>query len=275
VEILICTDGSNLSIQSADLVAMLAFPPSTRVVVLGVSESEVDVEDINHSMDLLEKKLSGKYSVIRKIRYGNPADEILSEAVETSYNLVVLGGGSRQLGILHSQLGSTTSQLSRKLHTHFLVARNIPDELRKILICVGGEAPASETMSLGGAWIANTSAQIGLLHVIPLRKTRVNVETRIGGDDKEPFVGDKRAPDSALERASQQLGEAGVKNAIVPRARQGLIVDEVLLELSEGAYDLLVVGAHYQPGQDRWTGTLFDDITDQLLNRSNCSVLII
>jgi nucleotide-binding universal stress UspA family protein len=54
-----------------------------------------------------------------------------------------------------------------------------------------------------------------------------------------------------------------------------LIVDEVINELTEGGYDILVVGSHYQPGQDRWQGTLLDDITDQLLNRAGCSMLII
>jgi nucleotide-binding universal stress UspA family protein len=78
-----------------------------------------------------------------------------------------------------------------------------------------------------------------------------------------------------IERSTQQLRDAGVKNEIIPHIRQGLVVEEVLKELSEGGYELLVVGSHYQPGQDRWLGTLLDDITDQLLNRSTCSVLII
>ena len=66
-----------------------------------------------------------------------------------------------------------------------------------------------------------------------------------------------------------------MKNEIFPKNRHGLVVEEVLKELAEGGYELLVVGSHYQPGQDRWLGTLLDDITDQLLNRSTCSVLII
>jgi nucleotide-binding universal stress UspA family protein len=69
--------------------------------------------------------------------------------------------------------------------------------------------------------------------------------------------------------------DAGVKNDVVFRVRQGMVVDEVLKELLDGGYDLLVVGSHYQPDQDPWQGTLLDDITDQLLNRSSCSVLII
>jgi nucleotide-binding universal stress UspA family protein len=133
-----------------------------------------------------------------------------------------------------------------------------------ILVCTSADAPASETMKLGGEWISKTQAQIGLLHVIPISRK----ESEIQRDAKEPH-------DLPIERASKQLRDVGVKNEIISRIRHGLVVDEVLRELSEGEYELLVVGSHYQPWQNRWQGTLLDDITDQLLNRSNCSVLII
>lgn len=270
MEILICTDGSNSSLQSADLVSKLGFPATSKIVVLGVSENKTDVEILSISMDLIEKRLGGKYPLTRKIRYGNPFDEILAEALDVSYNLVVVGGGGGQLGLLQPKLGSTTSMLARKLHTHFLVARNIPEKIGKILVCAGAELPASETMTLGGAWISNSSANVGLLHVLPIKKEGVAIKNI---PDKS-FSEVKGSQDLVLERASRQLRQAGVKD-VIPHARQGLVVEEALKELTEGGYELLVVGAHYQPGQDRWQGTLFDDITDQLLNRSTCSVLII
>ncbi len=270
MEILICTDGSNSSLQSADLVSKLGFPTTSKIVVLGVSENKTDVEKLNISMDLIDKKLGGKYPLTRKIRYGNPFNEILAEALEASYDLVAVGVGGGQLGLLHPKLGSTTSMLARKLHTHFLVARNIPEKIRKILVCAGAEAAASETMTLGGAWISNSFASVELLHVIPLKKE--GVELKNTPDQSSSEV--KGSQDLVMERASRQLLQAGIKE-VIPHIRRGLVVEEALMELSDGGYELLVVGAHYQPGQDRWQGTLFDDITDQLLNRSTCSVLII
>jgi nucleotide-binding universal stress UspA family protein len=119
-------------------------------------------------------------------------------------------------------------------------------------------------MKLGGEWLSRSNARIGLLHVIPMSQKTSTVS------------GDGELPQNLLiERSTQQLHDAGMKNEIVPIIRHGLVVEEVLKELTEGGYELLVVGSHYQPGQDRWLGTLLDDITDQLLNRSTCSVLII
>jgi nucleotide-binding universal stress UspA family protein len=270
VEILMCTDGSNSSLQSADLILKLGFPATSKIITLGVCEKKADIEKLSISMDLLDKKLGGKYSITRKIRDGNPSEEILAEALEYSYDLVAVGGGS-QLGVLHATLGTTASKLSRKLHTHFLVARNIPEKIDKILVCAGEESAPSETMTLGGAWIANTDAEIGLLHVVPMQKA-------VSSNDKKPgsLPGDTMASHAVLlERASVQLRDAGVRGQITPTIRQGLVVEEVLNELSEGDFKLMVIGAHYKPGQDLWKGALFDDVTDQLLNRSSCSVLII
>ncbi len=273
MEILICTDGSSSSIQSAELISKLGFPSGTQIVVLGVSEDKSDLEKINNSMDQVIKILGVKYSVSKKIRYGNPPKEILAEALDHVYDLVAVGGGG-QLGLLHPKVGSTTGMLARKLHTHFLVARNIPERIAKILVCVSGEAPASETVTLGGTWIANSVAQIGLLHVAPSKKEGSSQGTNTD-ESRDISDGGEASPKLLLERATRQLRQAGVKNEIIPRIRQGLVVKEALDELLEGKYELLVVGAHYQPGQDRWQETLLDDVTDQLLNRSTCSVLII
>lgn len=264
MEILICTDGSVTSTQSAELISKFGFPEATRISVLGVSENKTDLMKLTTSMDLIDKSLGAKYTLRRKLRYGDPFEEILAEALEGTYDLVTVGGGGTQLGLLHTQIGPTTSKLARKLHTHFLVARNIPQKFEKILMCIGADAPESETIILGGEWISKISARVELLHVIPISKQTPEFRTTL-----------KRPNTSLIDRASKQLLDAGVKNEIVTRIRHGFVVDEVLQELTEGGFELLVVGSHYQPGQDRWQGTLLDDITDQLLNQSTCSVLII
>jgi nucleotide-binding universal stress UspA family protein len=263
MRILICSDGTSGAIQLAELVSKMEFPSDTNITVLGVREATYDLAKLTASIDQIEKLLSKKHKVDRRIRNGNPIEEIMAEAIASSYDLVVVGGGGGQLGLLHPRLGSTTSKLARKLHTHFLVGRNIPEIIIKILVCAGPDAPSNMTMKLGGKWLSNTSAKIGLLHVIPDLPEL---------PDQKPG---KEYQDTLLIHATQQLRETGLKNEILPLIRRGLVVDEVINELADGDYQLLVVGAHYQPGQDRWQGTLWDDVTDQLLNKCHCSVLII
>ena len=165
MRLLLCTDGTISSMISADLISQLRFPQKTNITVLGVSESQNIPDNLSASMEEIENKFVPDYQVERKIRKGNPINEIMSEALESTYDLVTVGGGG-QLGLLNPRLGSTASKLARKLHTHFLVARNVPAVIGKVLFCTGAEAPDSMTMTLGGKWISNTDAQIGLLHVI-------------------------------------------------------------------------------------------------------------
>ena len=275
MEILICTDGSVASLQSAILVHKLKFQDSIHVVILGVSEKPEDLESLSSSSIQMKEELMGIYETSTKIRSGKPYDEILAEALEFSYDLVAVGGAGKHIGILNSQLGSTTSRLARKLHTHFLVSRDVQEQIEKVLVCVSGDVQASDTVKIGGAWVSNVAREITLLHVIPSKKEVPLPDAKSLTTHQSLSQGENLSHDEVLERAIQQLREVGVKAPISTKIRAGLIVDEVLDELSKGGYDLMVVGAHYQPGQDRWHGMLLDDITDQLLNRASCSVLII
>ncbi|PWB50967.1 MAG: hypothetical protein C3F13_15815 [Anaerolineales bacterium] len=251
--------------QVAEITTKFGFLKPTKATVLAVSEGKEDIKKLNNSLVEISKYLGEKFTVSTKVRHGDPIEEILAEALEHSYDLVIVGGGRDQIGLLHPKVGSTTGKLARKLHTHFLVVRNSPEQFQKVLFCTGADAPASETMKLGGKWISKTPAQIGLLHVIQSKGS-------VSEADGPPPA---QSQDLLIEKSTKQLRGAGVTGVIEPRIRHGMVVEEVLNELSEGKYELLVVGSHYQPGQDRWQGTLLDDITDQLLNRSNCSVMII
>jgi nucleotide-binding universal stress UspA family protein len=265
VEILICTDGTEISINAAELITKFRFPETKEIVILGVSERGDDIEKLSTSMDSIEANLTDGCTIQKKIRHGYPIDEIMAEVFDHPYDLVVVGGGGNQIGMLHPQIGSTTGKLSRKLETHFLVVRNIPQQIAKILLCAGPDTPSSDTIKIGGKWISHTTAQIGLLHVVtPDRTTTENEKP----ENLQPY-------NALMDQFTQQLRNVGVQNMITPRLRQGLVVEEVLKELTEGSYQLLVIGSHYLSGQDLWQGTLLDDVTDQLLNKSSCSVLII
>jgi nucleotide-binding universal stress UspA family protein len=271
MKLLICTDGTPNSLQIADLIVKLNYKTDNQITLLGVSESKYDMDQIESSMNQIDQFLHSKYSVNRMLRHGNPIEEIMTEVLEGEYDLVAVGAGEKQLGLLNPRLGSTTSKLARKLDTHFLVARNVPKIIKKVLFCTGAEAPASKTMTLGGEWISNTDVRVGLLHVLPVAEKKQVIEAKA----EKPASVENERQDLIISQATQQLRSVGITNEIVPRIRQGLVVEEISAELTEGEYDLLVVGAHYQPDQDRWQGTLLDDITDQLLHRCSCSVLIV
>lgn len=75
---------------------------------------------------ILEKSLEvlgkPKDEVITKIRIGNPADEILQEADEEEYDLIVMG--SRGLGVFsRSFLGSVSNKVLNHTNTDVLIIK--------------------------------------------------------------------------------------------------------------------------------------------------------
>lgn len=276
MKLLVCTDGSPAAELAALLVSRFHLPHETELTLLGVIDEHGDTATLDSSFGRMTEMLGGDRPELKRlVRRGDSYEQILAEAVEHAYDLVVVGGGGQHHGLLHFKVGSTTSKLARKLHTHFLVARNVPEKIGKVLICTGAEAPAVDTMRVGGQMISGVSAQVAVLHVmsqITLKPGSIPEELVATA---EIAITRNTREGQHLKRAIQQLTQAGVPGPIAPRLRHGLVVDEVLSELKEGSYDLMIVGAHYQPGQNRWLGILLDDVTDQLLNQASCSVLIV
>ncbi len=276
MKLLICTDGSPAAEQSALLVSRLGLSRDVELTLLGVVDEHGDPAALDTSFERMIKMLDGtQLNLKRLIRRGDSYEQILEEAVQHSYDLVIVGGGGQHHGLLHFKVGSTTSKLARKLHTHFLVARNVPRQIKKVLVCTGAEAPAVDTMRVGGQMLSGLAAEVSVLHVMSQISLKPgSIPEELVATAEIAIVKNTREGQH-LQRAIQQLTQAGIPGPIVPRLRHGLVVDEVLAEVRQGRYDLMVVGAHYQPGQNRWLGILLDDVTDQLINQAPCSVLIV
>ncbi len=70
-----------------------------------------------------------------------------------------------------------------------------------------------------------------------------------------------------LNRGMQWLKEAGITRDIIPVLRHGLVIDEIIDEIKEGDYDLVVVGAHMRV-KNRLLNLLLEDITASCWLRS-------
>jgi hypothetical protein len=92
VEILICTDGSSSSKKAADIASKFGFAQTTKVTVLAVSEGQDDIKKLTSSLNEINGLLGSKFSVSTKVRHGDPIEEILAEALDHPYDLVIMGG---------------------------------------------------------------------------------------------------------------------------------------------------------------------------------------
>lgn len=276
MQVLICTDGSSAAEQAAILVSRLNFPPETEMVLLGVSETDGDQSTLAASFGRMEKSLGGpRPGIHHKIRYGSAGEQILKEIEENRYDLVAIGARGASRGLVSLRMGSSVHKLVRSVRIPIIVARNVPDKLSCILICTAAEAPSEHTLRTGGSLIAAAGVETSLLHVMSQLALRLDSPPDDLLDTASSAIDRKTREGRHLEHGMQILREMGVPVPINPRLRHGLVVDEVLAEVEEGRYELLVIGGHYQHGGNRWMDILLEDIAGQLLSKTHSSVLIV
>lgn len=275
MRVLLCTDGADDARQAAAFIGLFKPPTEPEVRLLAVAESGRHPEHLERSLDMLQSVLEDHgVHPDRVTRTGHLSDEILEEAKEGHYDLVAIGAPVRQ-GLVMPRLTSTASRLSHHLRAPLLIARNVPSSLHRALICTSGEGPAADTLRHGGSLVKLIDSPVSVVHVMsqvtfnlhgPLEALTMSTEEAIQKGTREGHH---------LIEAVEWLRKAGVSQDITPRLRHGLVVDEILAELREGSYDLLVVGAHTIPARNRWMDVLLDDITNQFVTKSPCSVLVI
>lgn len=244
------------------------------MTILGVPAVDRDTPVVEESADRIEQTLEKEAAEVKTVvRPGEPSAELLEEVKDGRYDLVIV---ARQL---HRQarlrLRSTTHQLARHIPAHLLIARDVPERLGAILICSGAEAPSAETVRLAGLLTAGSGAEVGLLHVMSQVALRPDSPSEDLEESAEEAIQRRTHEGDHLQQAIESLRKEGVGTEIRPILRHGLVVEEVLAEIEEGEYDLLVLGSHRQPAMNRWLDVLLDDVTGELLTRSPISTLVI
>ena len=206
-----------------------------------------------------------------KVRVGHAPEEIVTEAKEGDYDLVIVG--ERQThGLMTRVLGSTAVHVVENAPCSVIIAKGKIGQIRRILLCdSGGLQPdilTRFTISLAERITGEESVTV--LHVMSQITAASGVpDDQLRADANELI--EARAPEGEwLERDLALLAVPQIQ----PRAkvRHGTVIDEILDEAQEGDYDLVVVGAHRDAGWQRW---LLEDITHKVITLLDRPVLVV
>ena len=209
-------------------------------------------------------------TLTRRLRHGSAAVEILAEVSEAGADLVVCGWRTHR-----TTLGSTAERLFRACPANLLLVRPADVPLEGALICTGGESPSLDTLHSAASLLNREQIRVGILHVM----------SQVAFSDASPHEDLLDSAESAvargtheglhLRRAAAVFQEAGFRGEVVPILRHGLVVDEVVAELRQGKYELLVIGSRQPRTKRRWSDLLLEDVGADLASRAHCSVLLI
>lgn len=207
-----------------------------------------------------------------KTRVGHPAEEIICEAEEGNYSLVIVGDRQEHRLVTRFRLGSTAVRVVEHAPCPVIVAKGKIGWTGRMLLCDSGvEAPSllnRFTAQLAG--LITGEEETTILHVM----SQISAGPGVNGEslraDVEKLI-EKQAPEGKLLERDIRILE-GYSIHPIPKVRHGLVVDEILAEARDGDYDMVVIGTHRGEG---WRRILLDDLAHQIIAQVDRPILIV
>jgi len=270
MKILMCTDGSSHAAEALRFGALIAREARGPVTLLGVIENSGDERKVDRMLERTNNALCEYVPEVKtKIRHGHAAEEILKETEEKGYELVIVGSRGRR-GITRFLLGSTAARLARYCQAPVLIVKGNRRNLTKILVCTGGAKPGEKDTELASRLAALTGASITVLHV--MSQLPLTSEARLSDleESTEVLLESDAREGVHLRKDLRILEGFGVEGQA--KVRHGLVMDEIVAEVQEGDYDLIVIGAHIASGLQHF---MLSDTTEQIVLGCERPVLVV
>lgn len=270
MRILLCTDGSDAAANAVRFGLNIARHSDAPIALLGVVEKRDDIEGLRLGVEALAAELQaigGQCAI--KIRHGHAAEQILDEATTWPAELIVVGQIG-QRGLTRFLMGSTATRIVQYAPCSVLLVKSQRASLQKILVCTAGGEPGLRDVSMAAHVAQHAQAPVTVLHVmsqVPLSDQAYLPDLAATADD---LIARHTREGLHLQSALAQLQKSAPGSTA--KVRHGFVVDEILAELRQGNYDLLVVGAHVARGLNRF---LLDDVTAHLIEEATTPVLVV
>jgi nucleotide-binding universal stress UspA family protein len=273
MRILMATDGSINADEALNFGAQIARRTDENPTILAVTKKEADRSQVDSILAGAQRLMSReKINVQTKVRIGHPAEEIIREAEEGVYDLVIVGEGQHHALVTRFKLGSTALRVAENSPCPVIIVKGKARSIDRILLCDSG-AGRSSTLSRFTAELAKIlegEEEITVLHVMSQMSAGPGVRGQQLRADAEELIAAHTPEGEVLNEVFQVFGDLGIHST--SKVRHGLVVDEILAEARIGNYDLVIIGAHQGEG---WQRLLLEDQARKIISQLDRPVLVI
>jgi nucleotide-binding universal stress UspA family protein len=268
MKILICNDGSEQAERAMRLGATIAAACQAEVTLLGIQESPGDAQALLDSLKRGQSLLEDKKIHAELItKSGKPIEEIIKRTRETVYDLVVIGAARKESrGAFW--MSSKTYKLIKEIRSPVLSVAGKTTSINRILICSGGKRYIDDAVLLTGQIARGLGATVTLLHVTS-EPPGILARLPHMEDDATFLLRSKSELAQNLRHEKETLESLGVPTEV--NLRHGGVLDQILRELREGNYDLVVTGSALSRSFRTY---ILGDISREIVNRATCAVLV-
>ncbi|HYL73681.1 MAG TPA: universal stress protein [Bryobacteraceae bacterium] len=255
MKILITTDGSKEAADAARAASRLLTVNDRHVDVLYVApelrapkSGKVSRQEYQHraaveTRRILEeaKQILAEEGVdaVTLCATGSPAKVIMRDGVD--YDIVVIGAKGREVRA-EVGIGPVASRVVEHATGCVLVGREPPsDQGMRILVPIDGSAGSEHALDALSSFFDIESAEITLLHVLETLWLPTDADDADSGQTDQLVLEFKREAEQLLAEARGRFLAA--HSDVTTSVREGIPANEILSEIDQGAYDLVVVGA--------------------------------
>ena len=207
---------------------------------------------------------------------GNPERVIVKHTMETRYDLVVIGAVCKNplQRLLDRWWISVHAYRAHKIiesvSPPVLVVFCDRPALRRILLCTDGDVYFDEAIQFTGKIAQPVGAVVNLFHVMPEPPAMYADLIRLEDDIDRVLESNSRLG-KVLRHQKDLLEQLGIFGEI--RLRHGDVIPELLKELQETEYDLVVSGT--PQAESKLQRYMMGDVTREITHRAELPVLII
>ena len=269
MKILVCVAGMPYAEQTVEFGILIAHFYGASVTLLTVVAVESDVPEAKDVLASLARQMQvDVYEQI--VRQGVTAvSEIVSECQQGDYDMVLLG--TRMIhGFSLFKRSGVARTVTKKVPIPVLVVKQVPTVLQRILICTSGQEREPTIIQTGLHLASLAQAAVRLLYVAdPMPHMYSGLEEMEETVDELLDSGTTIA--EQLKQTVELLDKASVDTRLI--MRHGVVVDEILKEIEETAYDLVIIGA--TDHEAFWQALVLGRVSPYVVENASCSVMVV
>ena len=223
LKVLICADLQPGGQAASEFGLWLAKAASATGSLLAVAPGPDDVPALRAQIEAVARSSGLAEARLRTIvRQGAASEQILGEAREGFYEVVVMGRG---LDEESAGMGPTARQLLARAEVPVLIVTTPQRQVKRILVCIAAGEPSKTVVRFAARLARHTEAETRVIHVL------------------DPAAGPEAhtRAQTYLHRAVATLESFGVRGE--SRLLEGLALEAILQEAERGDYDLVMIGA--------------------------------
>jgi nucleotide-binding universal stress UspA family protein len=269
MKMLVCSDGSDQADRAIRFATMVAGACKAEVTLLGIIEepgpADLLMDSLKRGQTIFRDKGIAA-EVVTKV--GNPIEEIVRRTTDAVFDLVVIGAVRKEPRGLF-WLSSKAYKIVKEVEPPVLIVAGKVGALKRILICSGGKTYIDAAVGLTGCIAQGAGAQLTLLHVLPEPPPVYARLTRMP-ETADWLLNSKTELGVNLRREKETLEKMGVTAEL--KLRRGAVLDEILKEVTQGNYELVVTGSALSHGLRTY---VLGDVSREVVNRASCPILVV